>query len=617
LIKIQRKEKKMKKVFLWSLAVVMIISMVAMFSLTGCKTTTTTTETTAAETTAAETTAAAAETTAAAGGLGFSYNPDEAKKILADAGYVDTDGDGLVEAPDGSKIELTVTCPMGWTDWMEAIRVISESAQAAGINLKNETPDYGAWNTALTSGTFDSTLNNWASMSNTPWTLFNLAFRHPIVEMMQSGNFGRYDNQELFDLVDQLAAIQTDDVAGMQAVCSKIEKIALTEMPMIPLWYNGLWSQYSTSVWTNWPSTAADTPKTLPTTWSGYWQLGGLMTLTTLEPVEGVEPGTGTYPRNETLYVSGAAWGSFTDLNPFLPGTKANSTGTLGLLYESPFMYDPQTDTMIPWLAESGSWTDTTTYEMKIRQGMKWSDGKPLTAEDVKFTYELGKTDPAIWFNPMWKYLTDIVKVDDYTLQFKFTDAPLYQEWSNNLYNIFIVPEHLWTNRTETEIATGINENPVGSGAYLWDAKGVGPDRNVWVKNPNWWAIDALGLDVKPNRIVDVRTSSNNVALGMVLKGEIDLSNNFLPGVAELINKGYVQSYFPEAPYMISANTAILFLNTTKKPMDDPAFRRALAFSINTDDIVNVAYANLVKAADPTGLLPGLAKYVDTTLLGQ
>jgi ABC-type dipeptide transport system, periplasmic component len=610
----------MKKVFLWSLAVIMVITMVAAFSLSGCNTTTTT-ETTAAaaETTAAaaETTAAAAETTAAAAvPLNFSYNPDTAKKILADAGYKDVDGDGFVEAPDGSKIALTVTCPLGWSDWMEAIRVISESAQAAGINLKNETPDYGAFTTALFGGTFDTSLYNPGNLANTPWTVYNAWFNHPVVETMQNGNYGRYNNQELFDLVDQLGKVSTDDVAGIQAVVSKIQKIQLTDLPYIPLWYNGVWAQFSNAVWTNWSTSAEGTPKDIPCTWNEYWQRGGLMQLTELKPVEGVEPGTGTYPRNETLYVSGAAWGAYSDSNPLIPGSKANSSGTIGLLYETPFMYDPLTDKMIPWLAESGSWTDPNTYEMKIRQGIQWSDGQPLTAEDVKFTYELGKNFPSVWFSPMWKYMTEIVKVDDYTLQIKFTD-PIYQEFSYNLFNLPIVPEHIWKNRTEVEVSTGINENPVGSGAYLWDAKGMGPDRNVWVKNPNWWAIKALGLNVAPKRIVDIRTSGNNVTLGMILKGEIDLSNNFLPGVAELINKGYVQSYYPKAPYMLSANTACLFLNLTKKPLDDPAFRKALAFSINTGDIVNVAYANLVQVANPTGLLPSLDKYIDKTLLGQ
>jgi len=598
-----------KKSLLWIIVLLLSISMVAVFSLAGCKEEAAEEEEVATEEEEAVAEEEVAEEAAATEvPLGFSYDPNIAATILADAGYVDVDGDGLVEMPDGTPIALEVTCPTGWTDWMAAIDVISSSAMEAGINLVDATPDYGAWNTGLMDGTFDSTLNNWAAMSNTPWTYYNLVYNHPIQAMMQSGNFGRYDSQELFDLTDTLAAVSSDDVAGMQDICGDIQTISLTEMPAIPLWYNGLWSQFNDSVWGNWPSDAADTPNTLPTSWSGYWQLGGLMTLTTLELQEGVEPGTGTYPRNETLYISGAAWGAFSDLNPFLPGTKANSTGTIGLLYESLYLYDPIADVMTPWLAESGEWTDDVTYELKIREGITWTDGQTLDANDVKFTFELGQQYPAVWFAPMWNYLDSIDLVDDNTLQLNFTD-PLYQEFSNNLYNIFIVPEHIWSTRTEEEITTGINDDPIGSGAYKWVS--AGEDRNVWEKNDNWWAIDALGIEVAPKYIVDIRFSSNNVALGSILKGEVDMSNNFLPGVAELVDKGYVKTYYAEAPYMLSANTAILFLNTTKPPMDDPAFRRALAFAINTDDIVNIAYANLVKAADPTGLLPGLSKYVN------
>jgi len=598
-----------KKSLLWITVLLLSISMVAVFSLAGCKEEAAEEEEVATEEEEAVAEEEVAEEAAATEvPLGFSYDPNIAATILADAGYVDVDGDGLVEMPDGTPIALEVTCPTGWTDWMAAIDVISSSAMEAGINLVDATPDYGAWNTGLMDGTFDSTLNNWAAMSNTPWTYYNLVYNHPIQDMMQSGNFGRYDSQELFDLTDTLAAVSSDDVAGMQDICGDIQTISLTEMPAIPLWYNGLWSQFNDSVWGNWPSDAADTPNTLPTSWSGYWQLGGLMTLTTLELQEGVEPGTGTYPRDETLYISGAAWGAFSDLNPFLPGTKANSTGTIGLLYESLYLYDPIADVMTPWLAESGEWTDDVTYELKIREGITWTDGQTLDANDVKFTFELGQQYPAVWFAPMWNYLDSIDLVDDNTLQLNFTD-PLYQEFSNNLYNIFIVPEHIWSTRTEEEITTGINDDPIGSGAYKWVS--AGEDRNVWEKNDNWWAIDALGIEVAPKYIVDIRFSSNNVALGSILKGEVDMSNNFLPGVAELVDKGYVKTYYAEAPYMLSANTAILFLNTTKPPMDDPAFRRALAFAINTDDIVNIAYANLVKAADPTGLLPGLSKYVN------
>lgn len=325
------------------------------------------------------------------------------------------------------------------------------------------------------------------------------------------------------------------------------------------------------------------------------------------------EPTEVVYERSETLYVSGAAWGPPSTWNPFQPGSLANTTGTLGYVYETLFAFDPLTGEFIPWLAESGDWTDPTTYDLTLRQGLTWSDGEALTAADVVFTFNLGQQYAALWFAPVWNYLTGVTAVDDTHLQFVFTD-PLYQEWANDLYNIPIVPEHLWAGRTEEEITAGANENPVGSGAYLYESHGE--DRNVWLRNESWWGMSVFGTPA-PRRIVDIRTSSNNVALGMVIKGELDLSNNYLPGIAELSNRGYVETYFAAAPYMLSANTAVLFLNTTKPPMDDPAFRRALAFSINVGDIVNVAYANLVSAASPTGLLPSLSTYADQDVVAR
>lgn len=331
------------------------------------------------------------------------------------------------------------------------------------------------------------------------------------------------------------------------------------------------------------------------------------------EPEAPVEVIPTEFPRAETLYVSGAAWGPASTWNPFQPGSLANTTGTIGFVYEFLFNFDPQTATMIPWLAESGTWTDAATYDVVLRDGLTWSDSEPLTAEDVKFTFELAKTYPALWFSPVWNYLTGVTVADATHLQFTFED-PLYQEWDNNLINVPIVPRHLWESMTEEQITVGANEKPVGSGAYLYLSNAE--DRNIWVRNENWWGIGVFGKPA-PKYIVDIRTASNNIAMGMVLKGELDLSNNFLPGVATLADQGYVKTYYSGPPYMLSANTAVLFLNTTKKPMDDAAFRKALAFAIDTPSIVNTAYANLVKAANPTGMLPAFDRFVDQAVVDE
>jgi peptide/nickel transport system substrate-binding protein len=326
------------------------------------------------------------------------------------------------------------------------------------------------------------------------------------------------------------------------------------------------------------------------------------------------EPPPVTYERNETLYISGAAWGPVSDWNPLITWSNANASASVGLIYETLFMFSPLTGEMIPFLAESGEWSDADTYELTLREGLTWQDGQPLTAADVAFTYEMAK-EFALGYSDTWTVegLHSITVVDDTHLLFEFVD-PLYQAWADSLWHDAIVPKHLWEDRTEEEVASGANENPVGSGSYMYDTHSE--DRNVWVRNENWWGNDVFGKPA-PKRIVDIRFASNNVALGSVLKGDLDLSNNFLPGIATLSEKGYVQTYFDGPPYMLSANTAVLFLNTTKPPMDDPAFRRALSFAIKVDDIVNIAYANLVKAASPTALLPTLSQYVDEDVVDR
>ncbi|MCG8348830.1 MAG: ABC transporter substrate-binding protein [Chloroflexales bacterium] len=319
------------------------------------------------------------------------------------------------------------------------------------------------------------------------------------------------------------------------------------------------------------------------------------------------------YERSETLYTSGTQWGPPTNWNPMV--TWGYAMGTVGLCYETLFLYDPLTDEYTPWLAASGEWTSDNVYELKLREGINWSDGEAFTAEDVVFTFDLGKKFPSVQYSPMWDWLESVEQVDDYTVQFAFSD-PLYQEWTNFLYTRAMLPQHLWENKTEEEVVSGANENPVGTGPYLYETHDQ--DRMVWIKNDNWWATEQLDLEVAPKRIVDIVNGSNSVALGLILQGGIDIGNNFLPGIATLVNGGYgVQTYYSEPPYMISANTAWLIMNNTIAPMDDPAFRKAMAYAIDVNQIVEVVYGNIVRAANPTGLLPNWDQYIDKDLVEE
>ena len=324
-------------------------------------------------------------------------------------------------------------------------------------------------------------------------------------------------------------------------------------------------------------------------------------------------PATVDFPRSETLYTMGKQWGPATSWNPLQQGSYA--MGTLGLCYETLFLYNPLTDEYIPWIADSGEWVDDTTYQLKIKEGVTFSDGEALTVDDVIFTLEMGKNFKSVYYSELWAWLDSIEKVDETTITLKFTN-PLYQEWANYLYSIAILPQHLWEGLTEDEAVVGANQPPVGSGPYLYDS--ADESKVAWVRNDNWWGISGLGLNVAPKYIVDINNISNNAALGMVLQGQVDLDNNYLPGIASVINGGYgITTYYPEAPYMLSANTAWLVMNLTKAPMDDAAFRRAVSFAIKVDDIVSKDYGNIVVPANSTGLLPIWDQFVDQDVVDE
>jgi peptide/nickel transport system substrate-binding protein len=326
----------------------------------------------------------------------------------------------------------------------------------------------------------------------------------------------------------------------------------------------------------------------------------------------GSDSGSGSYPRNETLFTSGTQWGPPSNWNPFRQGDYA--TGTVGLLYETLFLYDPLADKFEPWLADKDQWVDDKTYEVTLRDGLTWSDGKPITAEDVAFTINLGKMK-TVPYNPLYGYIDTVKAVDDKTTRVTFKE-PRYQQWANWIYFNPIVPKHVWEGKSEKDVLHGANKSPVGSGPYLYET--ADQDRMVWKRNDKWWGKDKLGLSMKPKYIVDVVNTSNEAALGQVLQGDIDLSNNFLPGIASLVKGGYkLQTYFKDAPFMLAANTTWLVPNTKKAPLNDPAFRRALAYSMDTDKIVNSVYSNIVEKANPTGLLPIWDKYVDKGAAGE
>ncbi len=317
---------------------------------------------------------------------------------------------------------------------------------------------------------------------------------------------------------------------------------------------------------------------------------------------------TSALPRGSTLYTAGSQWGPFSSFNPLRTGY---ATGTLGLLYETLFRYDPLKGTFKPWLATDGKWVGKS-YVVTLRKGVTWNDGKPLTAADVKFTFETGKLDGS-QNGTMWKTGLQSITTKGNVVRFNFKGVPNYQDWDTNMYQIPIVPKHIWSSYSATQITTGNTDDTdkqVGTGPFTYGA-GKGSEQTLqWNRRNGWWATKAFGLKMPMQYLVDINNGSNTSTMQNFLQDNIDLSNNFFPGIDKQVG-GKVGTYYPKAPFMLSANTAWMVTNTTHKPLNDRAFRRAIAMSIDIDQIVKDDYGNIVKKANPTGLLPNLNQFID------
>jgi peptide/nickel transport system substrate-binding protein len=220
--------------------------------------------------------------------LGFKRNSvGRAKKDLAAAGYRDVDGDGYVENKDGSKLELTIEVPMGWSDWEAARNIIVSTEKQAGIHLvivKGDQPRVQL--TDRNQGKFDLELDNTYQLSDNPWTYWNGIFHLPIQHTQTFANFERYRNKKAWRLVKRLDHTPPSDLKERKRIASKLEWIFLTELPVIPLWYGGVWSQVSSNRWTNWPSSTAKNRHFIPSMWPGYLQMTGIDMITHLRQAQ-------------------------------------------------------------------------------------------------------------------------------------------------------------------------------------------------------------------------------------------------------------------------------------------------------------------------------------------
>jgi len=183
---------------------------------------------------------------------GYTYDLEKAKKILDDAGIVDTDGDGIREMPDGTPLKgFTIRVPYGWTDWMMMCDMMAENMKQIGIEVTPEFPDFSIWWDQLQRGDYDMVMG-WSAGPgfDHPWNVFRVVMdprlQHP------AGNWERYPNEGVIEYIDRIP--KETDPDKLKSLYEALQETAMKDLPGIPLFWGAVWYEYSEDYWVGWPN---------------------------------------------------------------------------------------------------------------------------------------------------------------------------------------------------------------------------------------------------------------------------------------------------------------------------------------------------------------------------
>jgi len=296
----------------------------------------------------------------------------------------------------------------------------------------------------------------------------------------------------------------------------------------------------------------------------------------------------------------------FINLGGYAPGTSPQrnfnpfsaNKAVVGYTFETLYQVDQNGCTEHPWLATNYKWDGTQKLTFTLRDGVKWSDGKPFTADDVVFTYEMIKKNAALDLRGIGPVLESITgEGNQVTMQFSSPAVLLFSK----IAMLEIVPKHVW--EKEKDPVTFTNPDAVGTGPYT--VKTFNNRQMVLERDPDYWQADK----VKVKELRFTKTQQGQTDQLRLERGEYDANAMFVPD----IDKVFVAKDPQHNKYWFAPGGVIsLYLNLTKAPFDDLAFRKALTSGINRQEIADKAQLGYVETASQTGLiLPNQKDWLD------
>lgn len=294
-----------------------------------------------------------------------------------------------------------------------------------------------------------------------------------------------------------------------------------------------------------------------------------------------------------------ALYGTYDSFNMF--AVKGVSASGLGYIYDSLLTSSSdEAGTYYGLLAESIEYPDDYSWVIfNLRKNAYWHDGKPITSEDVVFSFnEITKVSP--YYKNYYALITKAEAIDKYRVKFTFKKGETSRELPLIAGQLTIIPKHYWQVR---DLSKATLEVPLGSGPYKIADYSAGKSI-VLERVDNYWGKDIpvnKGMD-NFDKIIFEYFRDQTVAFEAFKAGQFDLISE---GSGKRWYRGYTGKYFDlgyikkeEIPFNNGQGMRGIFMNTLKYPLDNINVRKALNYAYDYEWINKNLYFGNYKRCD-------------------
>ncbi|WP_148409938.1 ABC transporter substrate-binding protein [Murimonas intestini] len=322
--------------------------------------------------------------------------------------------------------------------------------------------------------------------------------------------------------------------------------------------------------------------------------------------VEMTDVGT---PRNETLIVD-ILNGNSPDpmqMNPYLPGCVALDSGLHQLIFVHLWEINSVKGAQEPALAadmpEDISDGKYTKFRFHIREGVKWSDGVDLTAEDVEFTADMIMNTPEFSYNA---YFTSLVKsmkaVDKYTIEIELNnpETRLVDRLGAGYTSSFkVVPKHIWE---KEDPKTFKNSDCIGAGPYVLTKRDEQQGNWYLFEKRDDWQNTDVGIKVGepgPKYMLFKFFGTEEKRVMAAVNNEIDILQDISPESWEILRKKNenFKAWYDEFPYadMDDACARGISFNCEKEPYNNEDVRWALTLATDIKAVSMATFSGMLR----------------------